>query len=65
MRIIIDMQGAQTAGRVNAVLAATHYSLTQAIVRQRGMHDIVLVLNAAYADAVDWMRDDFPDCCPE
>lgn len=65
MRIIIDMQGAQTAGSRQRGIGRYTFSLTQAIIRQRGMHDIVLVLNAAYADAVDWIREEFSGLLPE
>lgn len=61
MRIIIDMQGAQGLGSRNRGIGRYTFSLVQAIVRQRGAHDIVLLLNGAYPDAVDWLRTSFAD----
>lgn len=65
MRIIIDLQGAQTPGSRNRGIGRYTFSLTQAIVRQRGMHEIVLVLNGAHPDAVDWIRAEFDGLLPE
>jgi glycosyltransferase involved in cell wall biosynthesis len=65
MRIIIDMQGAQTTGSRHRGIGRYTFSLTQAIVRQRGAHDIVLVLNGAYPEAVDWLRQEFSGLLPE
>jgi glycosyltransferase involved in cell wall biosynthesis len=64
MRIIIDMQGAQTAGSRNRGIGRYTFSLAQAIVRQRSAHDIVLVLNGAYPDAVEWLRAEFSGLLP-
>lgn len=64
MRIVIDMQGAQTTGSRNRGIGRYTFSLTQAIVRQRGRHDIVLVLNAAFPDSVDWLRTEFSSLLP-
>jgi glycosyltransferase involved in cell wall biosynthesis len=59
MRIIIDMQGAQTTGSRKRGIGRYTFSLAQALVRQRGEHEIVLVLNGAFPDAVDWLRAEF------
>jgi glycosyltransferase involved in cell wall biosynthesis len=64
MRIIIDMQGAQAAGSRNRGIGRYTFSLTQALVRQRGEHDIVLVLNGAFPDAIDSLRAAFADLLP-
>lgn len=61
MRIIIDMQGAQALGSRNRGIGRYTFSLVQAIVRQRGTHDIMLVLNGVYPDAVEWLRTSFSD----
>lgn len=65
MRIIIDMQGAQTNGSRNRGIGRYTFSLTQAIVRQRGLHDIILVLNGAYPEAIDWLRAEFAGLLPD
>lgn len=64
MRIIIDMQGAQTLGSRKRGIGRYTFSLAQAIVRQRGPHDVVLVLNGAYPDAVEWLRAEFAGMLP-
>jgi glycosyltransferase involved in cell wall biosynthesis len=65
MRIIIDMQGAQALGSRHRGIGRYTFSLAQAIVRQRGVHDIILVLNCAFPDAVDWLRAEFADALPQ
>lgn len=52
MRIIIDLQGAQTASRFRGI---GRYSLlfTQAIVRNRGTHDVILVLNGLFEETIE------------
>ena len=64
MRIIIDMQGAQSSGSRNRGIGRYTFSLVQGIVRQRGEHEIVLVLNGAFPDAVDWLRTEFAGVLP-
>jgi glycosyltransferase involved in cell wall biosynthesis len=65
LRIVIDMQGAQTTGSRKRGIGRYTFSLAQAMVRQRGAHDIVLVLNGAFPDAVDWLRAEFAGLLPE
>jgi glycosyltransferase involved in cell wall biosynthesis len=64
MRIVIDMQGAQTGSSRHRGIGRYTFSLAQAIVRQRGTHDIVLVLSGAYPEAVDWLRTEFSGLLP-
>ena len=64
MRIIIDMQGAQALGSRNRGIGRYTLTLTQALVRQRGEHDIVLVLNGAFPDAIDSLREKFAGLLP-
>jgi glycosyltransferase involved in cell wall biosynthesis len=64
MRIIIDMQGAQTSGSRHRGIGRYTLSLTQALIRQRGAHDIVLVLNGAYPDAAAWLSEHFAATLP-
>ena len=64
MRLLIDLQGAQ----------ATHYqrgigryslSLALALVRQRGTHEIRLLLNAHFAQSVEEIRAAFAGHVPD
>lgn len=58
MRIVIDMQGAQTASRFRGIGRYT-LSFAQAIVRNRGEHDIILALNGFFADTIEPIRAEF------
>jgi len=64
MRIIIDMQGAQTGGSRHRGIGRYTLSLVRAIIRQRGTHEVVLALNGAYPDAVAWLRGEFAGLLP-
>jgi glycosyltransferase involved in cell wall biosynthesis len=63
MRIVIDMQGAQTASRFRGIGRYT-LSLVKEMARQRREHKILLVLNAAYADTIEPIRATFADLLP-
>ena len=52
MRLVIDMQGAQSSSRFRGIGRYT-MALVQEMARQRGEHDMLLVLNAAYADTME------------
>jgi glycosyltransferase involved in cell wall biosynthesis len=58
MRIVIDMQGAQASNRQRGI-GRYVMSLTQALLRNRGGHDIVLALNGAFADTIEPLRAAF------
>ncbi|MCI5221590.1 MAG: glycosyltransferase family 1 protein [Candidatus Electrothrix sp. AR4] len=64
MRIVIDMQGAQTENRFRR---SGHYtlSLAKAMVRKRGDHEITLALNGLFPDTVDAIRDEFNKLLPQ
>jgi glycosyltransferase involved in cell wall biosynthesis len=64
MRIVIDMQGAQTESRFRGIGRYT-MSLAQAIVRNRGEHEIILVLSGLFADAIEPIRAAFDDLMPQ
>lgn len=63
MRLVIDMQGAQTASRFRGIGRYT-LALTQEMARQRGENEILLALNAAYADSIEPIRAAFADLLP-
>lgn len=64
MRIVIDMQGAQTESRYRGIGRYT-LSLTQAIVRNRGEHEIILVLNGLFPDSIETIRGAFEGLLPQ
>ena len=64
MRIAIDMQGAQTDSRFRGIGRYT-LSLALAMVRNRGEHDIVLVLNGVFADTIEPIRAAFEGVLPQ
>jgi glycosyltransferase involved in cell wall biosynthesis len=63
MRLVIDMQGAQTASRFRGIGRYT-LALVQEMARQRGEHEMLLALNAAYADSIEPIRAAFAELLP-
>lgn len=64
MRIVIDLQGAQTRSQFRGI---ARYSLafTQAMLRNAGNHDIRLVLNAAFPETILKIRNKFKHLVPK
>lgn len=58
MRIVIDLQGAQTESRFRGIGRYT-MSLAQAIVRNKGEHEIILALNGLFPDTIEPIRAAF------
>lgn len=63
MRIVIDMQGAQTASRFRGIGRYT-LSLAKAIVRNRGEHQILLLLNGLLQESLQPIRLAFEGLLP-
>lgn len=63
MRLVIDMQGAQTASRFRGIGRYT-LALVQEMARQKGEHEILLALNAGYPDTIEPIRAAFADLLP-
>lgn len=63
MRVVIDLQGAQTGSRLRGI---GHYALNFALAaaRLRGENEVVLALNGAFAEAVESIRAAFADVLP-
>lgn len=59
MRIVIDMQGAQSSGSWNRGIGRYTMSLARALVRNRGGHDVLLILNGAFPESIDRIREAF------
>jgi len=65
MRIILDMQGAQTPGSRNRGIGRYTLSLAKAIVRNRGEHEIILALNGLFPDTIEPIRAAFDGLLPQ
>jgi glycosyltransferase involved in cell wall biosynthesis len=60
MRIVIDMQGAQVESRCRVTDGNTA-SLVQAVLRNRGEHEIILALSGLFAGTIEPIRAAFRD----
>ncbi|NIF29510.1 glycosyltransferase family 4 protein [Pantoea sp. Tr-811] len=64
MRIVIDMQGAQTESRFRGI-GRYSLALAQGIVRNRGEHEVYLVLNGMLNDSIEGIRSAFAGLLPQ
>ena len=64
MRIVIDLQGAQTESRFRGI-GRYSLSLALAIVRNAGDHEVYLALNGLFPDSVDGIRQSFEGLLPQ
>ncbi len=64
MRIVIDMQGAQTESRFRGIGRYT-LSFVQAIVRNRGEHEVILALSGMFSDTIEPIRAAFDGLLPQ
>jgi glycosyltransferase involved in cell wall biosynthesis len=65
MRIVIDMQGAQSIGSWNRGIGRYTMSLALAIVRNRGQHEVFLALNGAFPASIERIRANFDTLLPQ
>ncbi|WP_082473455.1 glycosyltransferase [Xanthomonas sp. Leaf148] len=63
MRIVIDLQGAQTGSRFRGI-GRYSLSLALAMVRNAGSHEIHVALNARLGDSIELIRAAFGDSLP-
>jgi glycosyltransferase involved in cell wall biosynthesis/ADP-heptose:LPS heptosyltransferase len=63
MRIVIDLQGAQTESRYRGI-GRSSSALAKAIIRNRGNHDIFILLNGLFEDTIEPIKDDFASILP-
>jgi glycosyltransferase involved in cell wall biosynthesis len=63
MRIVIDLQGAQTASRYRGIGRYT-LALTRAMIEQRGEHECLVLLNGLFEDSLQSLRSAFADLLP-
>ncbi|MEF8686879.1 UNVERIFIED_CONTAM: glycosyltransferase family 4 protein [Comamonas sp. A-3] len=64
MRIVIDLQGAQGDSRHRGI-GRYSLSLAQAMVRNRGHHQIIIVLNGMFPESIESIRSAFDGLLPQ
>jgi glycosyltransferase involved in cell wall biosynthesis len=64
MRIVIDMQGAQSASRFRGIGRYT-LGFVQHVVKNRGKHEVILALSGMLPDAIESIRAAFRDMLPQ
>jgi glycosyltransferase involved in cell wall biosynthesis len=64
MRIVIDLQGAQTESSKRGI-GRYSLSIALAIARSRGKHDLVLALNGLFPDTIEPIRAAFDGLLPQ
>nr|VFK41182.1 MAG: Glycosyltransferase involved in cell wall bisynthesis [Candidatus Kentron sp. TC] len=64
MRIVIDMQGAQTESRYRDIGRYAR-SFAEAVARNRGGHEILLALNGSFPHTIEPLRAAFDDLLPQ
>jgi glycosyltransferase involved in cell wall biosynthesis len=64
MRIVIDMQGAQASNR-NRGIGRYTMAFAQAVVRNRGEHEIILALSGLFPDTIEPIRAAFDGLLPQ
>jgi glycosyltransferase involved in cell wall biosynthesis len=65
MRIVIDLQGAQSKGSRNRGIGRYSLSLAQAIVRNQMGHEVIIVLSGLFPDTIEPIRAAFDDLLPQ
>lgn len=64
MRIVIDMQGAQTESRFRGIGRYT-LGFAQGVARNRGQHDIILALSGLFPETIEPLRAAFDGLLPQ
>jgi glycosyltransferase involved in cell wall biosynthesis len=64
MRIVIDLQGAQSTGSRHRGIGRYTLSLAQAIARNRGGHEVLIALNGLFPDTIGPIRQAFAGLLP-
>lgn len=59
MRIVIDLQGAQSTGSRTRGIGRYSISLAQSLLRNRAEHEIFLVLNGLFPETIEQIRSQF------
>ena len=64
MRIVVDLQGAQTKSSKRGI-GRYSLSIAKAIARHRGSHEVILALNGLFPDTIEPIRAVFDDLLPQ
>ena len=64
MRIVLDLQGAQTQGSRFRGIGRYSIALAKAIVRNAGAHEVWIALNANFPETIEHIRDSFKELLP-
>ncbi|MEM5329964.1 glycosyltransferase [Paraburkholderia sp. JHI2823] len=64
MRIVIDMQGAQSTGSRNRGIGRYSQAIAKALVRNRRGHEIVLALSGLFPETIEPVREAFAELLP-
>lgn len=64
MRLVIDMQGAQSSGSRNRGIGRYSTSLAKALLQLRGHDEVFLLLNGAFRDTLEPIRVEFAELLP-
>lgn len=65
MRIVIDMQGAQSTGSRHRGIGRYTIALCKEMIRLRGEHEVILALNGLFTDTIEPIRAAFANLLPE
>lgn len=65
MRIVIDMQGAQSSGSRNRGIGRYSVALVKSILDNRGDHNVFLVLSGLFPETIDPIRATFSGLLPQ
>ncbi len=65
MRIVIDMQGAQSTESRNRGIGRYSLSMAKGIARNRGEHEVIIALSALFPDRIGAIREAFNELVPE
>ncbi|KVK77466.1 glycosyl transferase family 1 [Burkholderia cepacia] len=64
MRIVIDMQGAQSTGSRNRGIGRYTHAIAKGLVRNRGEHEIFLALSDLFPETIEPIREAFSHVLP-
>ncbi|MDX2352681.1 glycosyltransferase [Stutzerimonas xanthomarina] len=64
MRIVIDLQAAQSAASANRGVGRYSLSLALAMARNRGEHEVLVALNALFPETIEPIREAFAGLLP-
>lgn len=65
MRIVIDLQGAQSSGSRNRGIGRYSQALALAMIRNRGDHEIIIAINGLFPETVEPIRAEFTGLLPQ